>query len=51
MAIGDTQRHKLNVLPSDKNKRLFPKGHVILAKGQKSQRDNAIEFQLIPSWC
>lgn len=40
MAVGNTQRDKVNVSQTDKKKkrRLFPKGHIILPEDYKSQR-------------
>lgn len=50
MAVGDTQRDKINVFPSDLKKEAISQGNIILAKGYRSQRDNAIECQLFLSW-
>lgn len=39
MAIGDTQRDKVNVFPSDKRKKAVSQGVLILTEGYNSQRD------------
>lgn len=47
MAVGDTQRDKVNIFPSNFLKRkLLLKGHVILTEGYISQSDNAIKCPL-----
>ena len=52
MAVRDSQRDKVNVFLSNFFlRRLFLKGHVILAEGYKSQSDSAIKYQLFLSWC